>query len=133
MCMLRLFCLSLLLSSCALAQGLVDHPMVPVPPRPIGPVLTPAQTTLRDSSRAVLLRFAHHTQALGTLPTDTAQTKARSAALLGLFARPDVLLPKNGKIEISGRAEASYRIQRDRKSTRLNSSHSTLSRMPSSA
>ena len=46
--------------------------------------------------------------------------------------RPDVSR-SNGEIEIDGTRGRSGRACRDRKSTRLNSSHTATSRMPSSA
>ena len=54
--------------------------------------------------------------------------KARYAA----FKPASALAPSWGERQLQGRLKA-YAAQPDRKSTRLNSSHSTLSRMPSSA
>ena len=57
-------------------------------------------------------------------------------ASLGLRIDPDTARPADGFLSLDALPGLEYRYdaaEQDRKSTRLNSSHSTLSRMPSSA
>ena len=107
---------------------------------------------LRGGSEAVNTNRAIHAAlvaglAAEGLPGDAIQLvpttdRAAVGAMLAAHGKIDVIIPRGGKTLVA-RVQADARVpvlahldginHTDRKSTRLNSSHSTLSRMPSSA
>ena len=97
-------------------------PEVPVPSTYSVGNATPAPAELRTASEDVPTSAVHVSTALATTPFWTDLGDSTLAMLIREAQRANM--------DVRG---AQSRLTRDRKSTRLNSSHAGLSRMPSSA
>ena len=74
-----------------------------------------------------------HERALGLLAVRPRSRRELERRLLQAGFEPEEVQDTLGRLERVGLIDDAAQVVRDRKSTRLNSSHSELSRMPSSA